>query len=379
MFLTIVNKFINVIKGNVLKIKEIKMKQKLDTLEQFCAYLNNNYSQHEQTFNLIVRELQKFDGYKNLVDQKFTDDDIAFAIKRHIALEHHYCPICGNEIHVYGRQRYPKTCSVSCGVQNSQELRKQKSLERYGVERPQQTQKCKDNYKKTMIERYGGYTYQSEELLQKVSKTNMERYGVEVSGSNKELHKKNVETCLKRYGVEHTSKLKENRDKAKKTNLIRYGSENYNNKEQYKKTCLERYGVENATQCHRIRVKEQSRYIYNRINFDSSWEIAYYIWLTDNNIQFEYQPTKQLKYTYKNKTHVYCPDFEVNGTLVEIKGSQYFNETKTKMICPYNHKLDGLYNAKYKCMLENNVQILSNEDIQQYLVYINQKYGIMYL
>ena len=112
----------------------------------------------------------------------------------------------------------------------------------------------------------------------------MERYGVEVSGSNKELHKKNVETCLKRYGVEHTSKLKENRDKAKKTNLIRYGSENYNNKEQYKKTCLERYGVENATQCHRIRVKEQSRYIYNRINFDSSWEIAYYIWLTDNNI-----------------------------------------------------------------------------------------------
>ena len=25
---------------------------------------------------------------------------------------------------------------------------------------------------------------------------------------------------------------------------------------------------------------------YNNINFDSSWEIAYYIWLKDNNINF---------------------------------------------------------------------------------------------
>ena len=82
-----------------------------------------------------------------------------------------------------------------------------------------------------MLERYGGYTFQSEQLLEKVAKTNIERYGVEVAGSNKELHKKNVKTCLERYGVSHTSKLKENREKASETNLRLHGSRTYNNHE----------------------------------------------------------------------------------------------------------------------------------------------------
>jgi hypothetical protein len=29
-------------------------------------------------------------------------------------------------------------------------------------------------------------------------------------------------------------------------------------------------------------------YKYNNIIFDSSWELAYYIWLNDNNIKFIY-------------------------------------------------------------------------------------------
>lgn len=355
------------------------MKQKIDTIEQFYKYLDNKYSLRKQTFETIINELSNLECLNSLLNQNFTIDDIIFAIKKHIDLKHHYCPVCGNEIHVYRRQRYPKTCSVSCGLKNSQELRKKLSLERYGVENPKQLQKSKDNYKNIMIERYGGYTFQSKELLQKVSKTNLERYGVKVAGANKELHKKNIKTCLKRYGVEHTSKIKENRDKAKKTNLLRYGNENYNNLKQIRHTCLERYGVENPTQCHDIRVKQQKRYIYNEINFDSSWEIAYYIWLSDNNIKFEYQPDILIKYKYKGKTYTYSPDFKVNDKLIEIKGDQYFNKNGTRMICPYDHTLDGKFNAKFKCMLKNNVYILRYNDIKQYLYYINNKYGIMYL
>ena len=37
------------------------------------------------------------------------------------------------------------------------------------------------------------------------------------------------------------------------------------------------------------------------------------------------------------------------------------------MICPYNHKLDDLYNAKYKCMLKNNVIVWRSNDIKKYL------------
>lgn len=49
------------------------------------------------------------------------------------------------------------------------------------------------------------------------------------------------------------------------------------------------------------------------------------------------------------------------------------------MVCPYNHKLDEKYNAKYKCMLENKINILTSIDIKKYLCYIYEKYDIMYL
>lgn len=358
------------------------MKQKINTIEQFCKYLDANYSYHKQTIKLIQSELPKLGCFEELLKQEFTENDIIFAIRRRIKLEHHYCPVCGREIHVYKFNRYPNTCSVRCGNLNSLELRKKNLLKKYGVEYPLQAQQVKDKYKKTMEKRYGGYTFQSEELLKKVTKTNLERYGVEVSGSNKELHKKNVETCLKKYGVTHTSKLKENRAKAHTTRQL-HKKENPNYlkeiKQKTENTCLKKYGVKNVAQCRDIRIKSQSKYLYNGINFDSSWELAYYIWLTDNKISFVYQPNILFEYTYKKKTHSYHPDFEVNGKLVEIKGNQYFNADKTKMICPYDHTLDGLFNAKYKCMLKNNIQIICTEEIQQYLVYINEKYGIIYL
>ena len=86
-----------------------------------------------------------------------------------------------------------------------------------------------------------------------------------------------------------------------------------------------------------------------------------------------------MTYRYKRKIHVYCPDFKVGNILVEIKGSQYFNKTKTKMICPYNRAKDGLFNAKYKCMIRNNVKIIDEINVKQYLDYIENKYGKMYL
>ena len=46
------------------------------------------------------------------------------------------------------------------------------------------------------------------------------------------------------------------------------------------KTCIEKYDSLYFTH----------KYKYNDLKFDSSWELAYYIWLKDNNIQFTYQP-----------------------------------------------------------------------------------------
>lgn len=58
-------------------------------------------------------------------------------------------------------------------------------------------------------------------------------------------------------------------------------------------TMLKRYGVKYSAQNHDIFIKMRRKYQFNGICFDSFPEIAYYIWLTDNNITFQYQPNIQ--------------------------------------------------------------------------------------
>lgn len=49
--------------------------------------------------------------------------------------------------------------------------------------------------------------------------------------------------------------------------------------------------------------------------FDSAPEIAYYIWLTDHNIDFEYHPmNKNMKFLIDGKEYYYEPDFLIKAT-----------------------------------------------------------------
>jgi len=89
-------------------------------------------------------------------------------------------------------------------------------------------------------------------------------------------------------------------------------------------TCLTKYGVEHPMQNPEIRKKSQRRYVYSGIKFDSSYEVALYIWLEDNRLDFEYQPSEHFEYFDGNgKQHFYHPDFRIEGFLYEVKGSQF--------------------------------------------------------
>lgn len=117
------------------------------------------------------------------------------------------------------------------------------------------------------------------------------------------------------------------------------------------------------------------KYTYNGLNFDSASELAYFIWLSDNDAHFEYQPKISFAYTYNGKTHAYHPDFIVENTFVEIKGAHFFENGK--MINPYDRTQDGLYEAKHQCMLDNSVKIVTDYD--EYIKYVNDKYTKNYL
>lgn len=159
--------------------------------------------------------------------------------------------------------------------------------------------------------------------------------------------------------------------------------------EKRKKTCKEKYGVENVaqnieihkkmlnTQLERHGTKQSAHhYIFNNECFDSSWELAYYIYLMDNKIDFLYQPDTPLEYLDENKKkRLYYPDFLVNGEFQEIKGNQFFNENGE----PYNMYKKEFWWEKYNLMLSNNIKIIRQDEALKYVKYVNKKYGIDFL
>lgn len=134
---------------------------------------------------------------------------------------------------------------------------------KYGVDHPSQLQSVKD---KKRTKRENG-TYKSP--LEKMKKTNLEKYGVEFYG-NPEKGKK---TKLKKYGDENYN----NREKMGQTNLLRYGARvspnitkstierttsgeiGFNSKK-YKKYLLDN-GVTNVSQISEVRRKKSEKNI----------------------------------------------------------------------------------------------------------------------
>lgn len=144
------------------------------------------------------------------------------------------------------------------GVENpfmSEEIKdkiKKTNLDRYGVQSILQSPLFRDEFKKTMVERYGvEYSMQSAEIREKAKNTNIERYGVENAMQSVEIQEKAKHTNIERYGVEYAAMSHEVQKKTIDTNLQKYGhnwgvqSEIVKNK--IKNTNMEKYGVENVS------------------------------------------------------------------------------------------------------------------------------------
>lgn len=81
---------------------------------------------------------------------------------------------------------------------------------------------------------------------EKIRKTNLKRYGVEVPSKSKQVVDKMRKTNLERYGVDSYSKTKEYIEKTEKTMEQRYGVkhalQSRDFQDAYKNTCIEKYG-----------------------------------------------------------------------------------------------------------------------------------------
>ena len=103
------------------------------------------------------------------------------------------------------------------------------------------------------------------------------------------------------------------------------------------------------------------------ITFDSSWELAFYIYLRDYGIPFEYHPKIEFPYKIEeddDKFHLYRPDFRVHDKYVEIKG---------------NHLAEGKDKNKMDFLDDLGIDVFTGNDIKPFLDYVAQNYGKGYL
>ena len=266
-------------------------------------------------------------------------------------------------------------------------------ISRYGVDNFSKTDSFKEKFTSTMQERYGiNYTGESEELRNKMKKTMIERYGVENTFQIKEFHDKAAQlsitkeallkkekTCLERYGETTNLKTDDFKEKSQKTCLEKYGvsfiGQSDLQKEKSKQTCLRKYGVKSFSQSEEANHCRKFKYSFNNEYFDSSWELAFYIFHYEQNIEIIHNPKPIMYLDSAGKQHYYKPDFKIKDQIYEIKGDQFLKENT--LINPYSkdRDLNDIAHCKFDCMMKNNVIIISSEKIKPYLDFMKTKYG----
>ena len=124
----------------------------------------------------------------------------------------------------------------------------------------------------------------------------------------------------------------------------------------------------------------KKKYVYESLSFDSSWELAFYIMNKDAGHKVVREPL-MIPYESRGITYYYIPDFSVNGSLYEMKGSQLI---KDGVWVPSPESLreasdpDALKEKmrdKQKCAEVNGVEVIDHIKIKPYLLYCTAKFG----
>lgn len=225
-----------------------------------------------------------------------------------------------------------------------------------------------------------------------------EKYGEIHIARVKSITAKKQATMIQRYGCANPSHNKEINNKKAKT----WKSHQEKNLSAMKNGMLGKYGVDNASKIESVRWRKskafrnsykkakkshiiyrpdyhyKSIYLYNNLKFDSSWELAFYIYCIDKGKNI-IRENCSFTYNCNGIDYSYFPDFKVDGSLVEIKGLQFFENRNPngKMINPFDRLLDEKFEAKHQCMIKNSVQIIT--DCSKYIKYVNDVYGRNFL
>lgn len=237
------------------------------------------------------------------------------------------------------------------------EKRKKTCMEKYNVDNITKIKATQKKADETRLKKYGYKRFFQNKKIQEQAEQN---------AHTNQAYSKRKETCLKKYGVDHHMKNEESKKKGFNTYENKTGYSHPMKNPETLKNIQDKYG----------KIGSVLGYSYNGLHFDSSWELAFYIWLTDNNKQFIFHPENYIEYIGDDGLlHNYYPDFLVEGIFYEIKGNQFFNEKEE----PYNMYTQKYWWTKYNLIKKHKIVILREKDMKFYLEYIKKQYGKTYL
>lgn len=215
------------------------------------------------------------------------------------------CPVCGKETKWKGGLHgYARTCSISCGQKHPETREKMSNtnLKKYGATNP----------------------YGSKEIREKIKQTNLKNIGVENPFQQKDVQLK----------ARHNSHTKEAEEKRQNTNLKKYGNKHHiaskEIREKTVNTLKERYNVINPYSIPEIHTKaiQNSLHYYDDNGNDSSWEALLDNALNNKNIKHYKHYNKDPRYPFQ--CDFYLPDtdtfIEINGFWMH--GGHYFNKRR---------------------------------------------------
>lgn len=263
------------------------------------------------------------------------------------------CKQCGKILskrNVVISRDYINFCSIKC-VANSSEIHTKKECT------------CEKKYGKGIKN-----PSQAPSIKAKKEETSMKHYGVSNPNKVRSVREKIEQTCLRDYGTKSPFESPQVQKKIAQTNLKNIGVAN-----PFELSSTAQKGLEGRIKKYGSAMGKMQTYRYNDVVFDSSWELAVWIYHIDHNIKIERQPI-QLKYEMNGSMHTYLPDFRIDGKLVEVKGDQLFDKNGNPI---FNNKHP--WKEKYQCMIDNNITIWKYKDVKPFLDYVSQKYGKDYL
>ena len=349
---------------------------------QYQAYLKKH---HSDTYDFIMSE------FPILRDFNFATK-VYWHLHELTDFPTYVCPVCGTKIYLnrnvfsvmdgYDRWMNRTGCNYECSQKNpqTQEKKCNTNEKRFGVkytsQRKEHARNCKlarermseerralvqERRKKTSNERYHkDHFSQTNEYKVKVQQKNIENFGVPYASQSEVVKQRIVATFMQNYGVRNPFMVASVRKKGNDTCMKRYHTKWYQQSEAYI-----------SGKRHKFMSNK-----YPGIKFDSKWEVIVYEYCKDNGIDVEYSPKVKYEYQYAGETHIYHPDFLINGKIYEVKGDNFFriNETtgKEEMFCPYrdedwsDEKYDwmcGIYEAKHQCMISHGVIILRGKSV----------------